>query len=195
MASTLDVSYNQGGLPWMEEITWKFMLPNLVRLIYRGNNLTTLRFTSRNLPTNGHPFSALDVSGNAKLTFVFEKQSQYTFLKKHLTFTTDKLDSSLVHQECRSIYIMLGQLRSVPVEYLPQGGVQYDNSSVTDFDVCVQPFNADVDPTDGALEPLLIALSVVGSGILVLFLVLRFGLKPNHDHYVKENDPREISSA
>ncbi|CAK4450914.1 unnamed protein product [Aphanomyces euteiches] len=140
--STLDVSYNQWGLPWFENITWKESLPKLARLIFRGNNLSILRLNGRTLPVEPHPFSALDVSDNPNVIFVIQTNYNYKYLQQAVTITTDQLDAlnfevcKLATQSNRTMNLTLER---VSVEYLSQGEAKYNRTNTTQFDVCIGP--------------------------------------------------------
>ncbi|CAK5181640.1 unnamed protein product, partial [Aphanomyces euteiches] len=139
--STLDVSYNQGGLPWMKEIQWRVSFPKLDRLVYRGNNMTSLRFNSSlNLPPERHPFSALDVGDNPNLSIVTLDGESYRFLKNNVTLTTDLLALTLAKRACNRGYIDIPQMQTVPVQYLPRGVAKYDYAKAFKIYVCFGPY-------------------------------------------------------
>ncbi|CAK4104464.1 unnamed protein product, partial [Aphanomyces euteiches] len=66
--SSLDISYNEGGLPWIHDVMWGTYLPNLYRLTFRGNNLTTLRLGYDNFPSYSLAFLDLNDNPNVMLS-------------------------------------------------------------------------------------------------------------------------------
>ncbi|CAK4916718.1 unnamed protein product [Aphanomyces euteiches] len=217
--SILDVSYNQDGLPWMENISWALSLPRLTRLVFQGNQMTRLLLTKDNLPPEGHPFSALDISNNkAKLEFVIQTKREYDYLVKSVTLTLDWMSDAFVdaYQVCKTVVSKELPIQNVPVEYLPQGGAaKYDYGRANQFSVCVDPptdagtlFLASnflssleslvqaVETTDGSSRALVIALTAVGSVLLVVFLVFRFGFKRHGGQVVKPRiESRQVLSS
>ncbi|CAK4131201.1 unnamed protein product [Aphanomyces euteiches] len=201
--SILDVSYNQDGLPWMENISWALSLPRLTRLVFQGNQMTRLLLTKDNLPPEGHPFSALDISNNkAKLEFVIQTKREYDYLVKSVTLTLDWMSDAFVdaYQVCKTVVSKELPIQNVPVEYLPQGGAaKYDYGRANQFSVCVDPPTdavQAVETTDGSSRALVIALTAVGSVLLVVFLVFRFGFKRHGGQVVKPRiESRQVLSS
>ncbi|KAG9412183.1 hypothetical protein AC1031_015118 [Aphanomyces cochlioides] len=67
---TLDVSYNLGGLPWIQNLLWGVYLPKLQRLYFRGNNLAQLSLSYDNFPM--YPLNALDLNDNPNLVLTVD---------------------------------------------------------------------------------------------------------------------------
>ncbi|KAH9098875.1 hypothetical protein LEN26_016558 [Aphanomyces euteiches] len=67
---TLDVSYNQGGLPWIQNLLWGVYLPKLQHLYFRGNNLAQLSLSYDNFPM--YPLNALDLNDNPNLVLTVD---------------------------------------------------------------------------------------------------------------------------
>ncbi|KAF0725113.1 hypothetical protein Ae201684_016344 [Aphanomyces euteiches] len=67
---TLDVSYNQGGLPWIQNLLWGVYLPKLQHLYFRGNNLAQLSLSYDNFPM--YPLNALDLNDNPNLVLTID---------------------------------------------------------------------------------------------------------------------------
>ncbi|KAH9100811.1 hypothetical protein Ae201684P_007005 [Aphanomyces euteiches] len=86
--TTVDISYNQRGLPWtaMENVWFKY-LPSVSRVIYRGNDLAIVNLSYTNFPYHPHPLKALDWSDNPKL--VINAAGIYNYLASHITVTAD----------------------------------------------------------------------------------------------------------
>ncbi|KAH9096171.1 hypothetical protein LEN26_017580 [Aphanomyces euteiches] len=135
--TTLDISYNQGGLPWFENISWIDSLPNLTRLVFRGNNLTRLRLYDFNKPKLPPSLYALDLRDNPNLIVMTDNRS-FTYISKHVTVTADPNSYNDVLRACenRSNYVL--SLPTYPINYSPQGYAQFDKTVMTSqvFYVC-----------------------------------------------------------
>ncbi|KAH9096168.1 hypothetical protein LEN26_017577 [Aphanomyces euteiches] len=131
-ATTLDVSNNQGGLRWMENVLWGVSLPKLTRLIFRTNNLKEISLSYDNFPLNPHPFSALDLSGNVNMNFS-ATADVFNYMNKIITFSADTNSYNDTLRACgnRTDYVV--KLRSLPVQYSSQGEAQYDKSSAAQY--------------------------------------------------------------
>ncbi|KAH9152921.1 hypothetical protein AeRB84_004744 [Aphanomyces euteiches] len=70
--STLDISYNQGGLSWIQNVRWRDYLPKLKRLFFRGNNVMNLRLNYDNFPM--YPLEVLDLSNNPYLAITVDSR-------------------------------------------------------------------------------------------------------------------------
>ncbi|KAH9134245.1 hypothetical protein AeRB84_019911, partial [Aphanomyces euteiches] len=99
--TTLDVSYNQGGLPWIQNVKWGVSLPKLTRLLYRGNNLTNLKWDEYNFPAGQHPFAAMDLSGNPHLTIRMEMIT-FVFMKNRFNLTANETSYNATLRICET---------------------------------------------------------------------------------------------
>ncbi|KAH9100829.1 hypothetical protein Ae201684P_007021 [Aphanomyces euteiches] len=183
----------------MKEIQWRVSFPKLDRLVYRGNNMTSLRFNSSlNLPPERHPFSALDVGDNPNLSIVTLDGESYRFLKNNVTLTTDLLALTLAKRACNRGYIDIPQMQTVPVQYLPRGVAKYDYAKAFKIYVCFGPYEYTSGGWDSyySLQHLLLALAVDGLGIVVMFLVLSSSdVRAKFEFLIQPSIPRSPSYA
>ncbi|KAH9186124.1 hypothetical protein AeNC1_011897, partial [Aphanomyces euteiches] len=178
--TTLDVSYNQGGLPWIQNVKRGVSLPKLTRLLYRGNNLTNLKWDEYNFPAGQHPFAAMDLSGNPHLTIRMEMIT-FVFMKNRFNLTADATSYNATLRICENFNEYIVQFDAFPVEYSPQGDAQY-NKAVAPQPVYVCSWGY-YDPTrtsmpasknDAKTGTVLLTILYIALVILVLYLWCRF---------------------
>ncbi|KAG9399855.1 hypothetical protein AC1031_011275 [Aphanomyces cochlioides] len=170
--STLDVSYNQGGLEY-PDVMWYYYLPKLKRLVFRGNNLTNLYLGYETIPNKPHPFVALDVSDNPSLLLTIEAYN-FDFGTTSYIFTADRVPYDQSLQGCRGYAENLVSFESVPVDYLGQGYAKYDYAKTHQVYVCIPPMFEHVDSYERPSMASIIALIAVSS--LMVLLCLAFGI-------------------
>ncbi|CAK4630181.1 unnamed protein product [Aphanomyces euteiches] len=135
----LDVSYNHDGLPWLDGISWGISLPSLNRLVFRGNQLKSLRLGFDNFPLN--PLSALDLSGNPIAALTIDASVFSRLRNSSFTLTIDPTTYNQTLQACGGNANYLLQLPSIPVQYLSDGFATI-YSSTTYRIVCFPGYNA-----------------------------------------------------
>ncbi|KAF0744150.1 hypothetical protein Ae201684_001291 [Aphanomyces euteiches] len=171
--TTLDVSYNQGGLPWIRSVQWSAYLSTLSRLVFRGNNLTSLRWGFDNFPMD--QLTALDLTGNPIVNFVIE-QGVYNQLNSVVELTMDPTD---MLRDCGGSPYYLRTVQSTPVSYLSDGDAKYMYGVTTSINVCVSIYatNAPTTATTSVGQvPWLITLTgLCGcfSMVIVAFAVIK----------------------
>ncbi|KAH9147832.1 hypothetical protein AeRB84_008636 [Aphanomyces euteiches] len=120
------------------------------RSIYRGNNLTNLKWGYDNFPSGQHPFSAIDLIGNPHLVLRLERDT-YDAIVQKFTLSADatSYNETLLLCENRTKYVV--QLQSLPVQYSPQGDAEYTKAlAPTGVYVCSWGYG---DPRPTTLKP------------------------------------------
>ncbi|KAH9159778.1 hypothetical protein LEN26_002169 [Aphanomyces euteiches] len=173
--STLDVRYNRGGLPWMENVRWGVFLPKLDRLVFRGNNLTYLRWGYDNFPMD--QLSAVDVSDNP-IAVVTITQDVYYRIVGRLTMSIDETSYAATQRACGGTSGNLRVVQTVPVEYPSQGVASYNYSWQTTkyFNVCYLAYTyATPQPTSDIQVSVMVVLAMASffAVSLCAFMVIR----------------------
>ncbi|KAG9399872.1 hypothetical protein AC1031_011293 [Aphanomyces cochlioides] len=131
--TALDVSCNEGGLPWFENISWKEYLPSLTRLVFRGNKLSRLRLDDvYNNPSFPPSLYALDLTDNPNLIIMTDSRS-FGHMVEYMTVSADpnSYDDTLLACENQREFVI--QLRTNPVHYSSQGNAIFDTMSTPEY--------------------------------------------------------------
>ncbi|KAF0744152.1 hypothetical protein Ae201684_001293 [Aphanomyces euteiches] len=187
--TTLDVSYNQGGLPWIENIKWATYFPNLYRLVFRGNNLTSIRLGFDTYPPD-RPF-ALDLSANPISQAMVEANVYNRLSAGALTLDPNSYIETL--RACGGDARYVQQVMTWPTTYLPQGEENFDYSTrARYFYVCVPgiasyAFDIFTNPTQRAIEIGLLVVGCCFSIVMVALVVfhIRTRWRERHELYLR----------
>ncbi|KAG9410282.1 hypothetical protein AC1031_018317 [Aphanomyces cochlioides] len=178
---TLDVSYNQGGLPWIQNVLWGISLPILNRLVFRGNNLTSIRWGYDNFPTL--QLSAVDLTGNP-ITQAIVENSVNLRIGNYVTLTMDPNSYYDALAACGNPNF-IRQIDNLPVVYLPNGEAQYDKSVPhSRLFLCVPVPESPPDPNVSAMKIGLIVLSCVIFLMIVALIAMKLRAKWRDRYHV-----------
>ncbi|KAH9149700.1 hypothetical protein AeRB84_007303 [Aphanomyces euteiches] len=147
---TLDVSYSHGGLPWIQTLPWEVYLPKLLRLYFRGNNLSQLSLSYANFPM--YPFNALDLNDNPNVLLTVNSSVYNRFNYGNNTNFVRRISSTASFQE---VYSAMNRTTAVYVCYWGYIDTSYNPGKIDAF------------------NNILVALSIGTSGILLVWIVLR----------------------
>ncbi|CAK4660589.1 unnamed protein product [Aphanomyces euteiches] len=165
----LDVSYNQGGFPWIQTLPWEVYLPNLLRLYFRGNNLSQLSLLYANFPP--YPFNALDLNDNPNVLLTVDSslynRFNYGNVKLALKSTSYNSPLNICGQNTnfvrrisstasfQDVYSAMNRTTAVYVCYWGYIDTSYNPGKIDAF------------------NNILVALSIGPSGILLVWIFLR----------------------
>ncbi|KAG9399845.1 hypothetical protein AC1031_011264 [Aphanomyces cochlioides] len=172
--STLDLSYNQGGLLWNGDYYWEMNVPQIVRLVFRGNQLGTLKWTTSNFPFFRSYLHALDLSDNPRLV-VYGDSNVMDRIKSNIALTADASSYDDTLKVCGNRTEKIVKLDIIPVlNYTLQGEAHYGNV-LTDqkFAACSLNYTDLYTPPPNGVASRRVEGAVLG---LVSLLVLYMGL-------------------
>ncbi|KAH9161468.1 hypothetical protein LEN26_001390 [Aphanomyces euteiches] len=133
---SLDVSYNQGGLPWMERISWATLLPRLTQLAFRGNRLVDLYLTFETFPLNF--LSTLDLGENANLALTIDR-SVYNRVNQ-AAFALSLNGAQNFSADCWGTGSFVSSLQSLDMQYDAQS-LSVNRTTWKVFDACCKYCN------------------------------------------------------
>ncbi|KAG9412186.1 hypothetical protein AC1031_015121 [Aphanomyces cochlioides] len=174
---TLDVSYNQGGLPWNPNLLWAY-LPKLQHLYFRGNNLSQLALSYANFPP--YPFNALDLNDNPSLLLTVDS-SVYNRI------TSGGVKLALESNSYNSALTICGQNSNFVRGITSSAATDRDAYTTSNRATAIQTVYIcywgyydsydDKDSKNGTFESIALAFSLCVSGLVLLSFFWRLVIK------------------